>query len=224
LVVLLLAFDTSTPAVTVAIHDGSSLLAERTVVDARRHGELLAPAIAGALADAGCAVTDLTQLAVGVGPGPFTGLRVGVVTALAMADALGVRLDGVCSLDVLAADVARNGSPEPFLVATDARRHEVYFAVYDGAARRTAGPEVAKAADIGWSGAAYGAGALLYKDVFGSAAGPELPSAATLAALVATGRAELLAPVPLYLRRPDAVEPGARKAALQGNEASSVAT
>jgi tRNA threonylcarbamoyladenosine biosynthesis protein TsaB len=219
--VLVLAFDTSTPAVTVALHDGTRVLADHSVIDARRHGELLAPGIAAVLTAAGCTASDVTRIAVGVGPGPFTGLRVGIVTALAMSDALDIPLDGVCSLDVLAADV-RAVAAEPYLVATDARRREIYWAMYDGAGRRTSGPDVGSAADVGWSGAAFGAGALQYKEFFAGASAPELPSAATLATMVATGRAELLAPEPLYLRRPDAVEPGARKVALQGNVASSL--
>jgi tRNA threonylcarbamoyl adenosine modification protein YeaZ len=74
---VLLAFDTATPAVTVALFDGQRVVAERTTVDAMRHGELLAPEIATVLDEAGLVRQDLTALAVGVGPGPFTGLRVG---------------------------------------------------------------------------------------------------------------------------------------------------
>lgn len=206
---MLLAFDTATPAVTVAVHDGDDVRAEHTVVDARRHGELLGPGISHVLADAGIAASDLTRLAVGVGPGPFTGLRVGLVTVRAMADALGIPVVGVCTLDVLAADVVAEG---PFVVATDARRREVYWARYDEAGRRVDGPHVDRPADVDWRGAAFGAGALLYRDAFAAAHGPQYPSAATMCALVAGGRVALLEPQPLYLRRPDAVEPGARKA------------
>ncbi len=213
---LILAFDTASPAVTVAVHDGIRVLAEHTVVDARRHGELLAPGIALVCADAGCSVSQLSKLAVGVGPGPFTGLRVGLMTARAMFDALGIPVVGVCSLDILAAAVSSGaadlGSGEPYLVATDARRREVYWALYDATGRRTDGPFVGKATDIGWTGPAFGAGALLYKESFASAQPPELPSAGMLAAIVANESAEFLPPDPLYLRRPDAVEPVARKA------------
>jgi tRNA threonylcarbamoyl adenosine modification protein YeaZ len=73
--VLLLAFDTATPAVTVALHDGVHVLAEVASVDARRHGELLASAIEKVLADAGVTRLDVTAVAVGTGPGPYTGLR-----------------------------------------------------------------------------------------------------------------------------------------------------
>ena len=99
---------------------------------AMAHGERLAPSIAEALAQAGASVRDVTDVAVGVGPGPFTGLRVGVVTALTLGATGGIRAHGVCSLDVLAAEVASDG---PFIVATDARRKEVYWALYDGGRR-----------------------------------------------------------------------------------------
>jgi tRNA threonylcarbamoyladenosine biosynthesis protein TsaB len=206
--VLLLAFDTSTPAVTVAVHDGSAVLAERTVVDARRHGELLAPGIAHVLAVAGAAASDLTGIAVGVGPGPFTGLRIGLMTARALTDALSIPVSGVCSLDILAAAVV---SAEPFVVATDARRREVYWATYDPDGLRIDGPRVDRPADVEWRGPSYGAGALMYPDAFADAHHPDLPAAGVLAQLVASGAAMVLSPDPLYLRRPDAVEPPPRK-------------
>ena len=87
---LLLGLDTATPAVTVALHDGDHPLAQLVTVDAHRHAELLAPAIAKVIADAGAERGDLTGIAVGVGPGPYTGLRVGVVTAKVLAAALGI--------------------------------------------------------------------------------------------------------------------------------------
>lgn len=205
---LLLAFDTSSPAITVALHDGDRLLAEHTVIDARRHGELLAPGIAQVLARAGTSASDLTDIAVGVGPGPFTGLRVGLMTARALADALPVQLHGVCSLDIVAAAVA---CTEPYLVASDARRREVYWATYAADGTRLDGPHVDKPADVGWRGPSYGAGAAMYNDVFGTVPSADLPSAGVLASMVATGTATLMPADPLYLRRPDAVEPPARK-------------
>jgi tRNA threonylcarbamoyladenosine biosynthesis protein TsaB len=206
--VLLLAFDTSTPAVTVALHDGNQVLISHTVVDARRHGELLAPGIARVLADARRSASDLTGIAVGVGPGPFTGLRIGLMTARAMGDALNVPVTGVCTLDVIAAAVV---SEQPFLVATDARRREVYWATYDVSGTRIDGPRVERPADVEWRGPAHGAGALMYPDAFVDARQPEYPDAGVLASMVASGRALVLPPDPLYLRRPDAVEPSPRR-------------
>lgn len=205
---LLLAFDTSTPAVTVALHDGTQVLAVRTVVDARRHAELLAPGIAEVLADAGRSASDLTGIAVGVGPGPFTGLRIGLMTARAMGDALTIPVTGVCTLDVIAAAVV---SPEPFVVATDARRREVYWATYDAGGTRVDGPRVERPADVEWRGPAYGAGALMYPEAFVDARRPEFPDAGVLASMVANDSAVLLPPDPMYLRRPDAVEPSPRR-------------
>jgi tRNA threonylcarbamoyl adenosine modification protein YeaZ len=109
--VLLLALDTATPAVTVALHDGSSVLAETTTHDPRRHGELLAPGIVEVLRRAGAGRRDLTDVAVGTGPGPFTGLRVGLATAQTLALVLGLRLHGVCTLDVLAAHALAEPTP-----------------------------------------------------------------------------------------------------------------
>lgn len=94
---LLLAFDTATPAVTAAVHDGTAVLAQTYQVDARRHGELLLPAIGRVLAEAGVDKRELTAIAVGVGPGPYTGLRVGLVTAAALGHALELPVHGVCS-------------------------------------------------------------------------------------------------------------------------------
>jgi tRNA threonylcarbamoyl adenosine modification protein YeaZ len=217
--VLLLAFDTATPAVTVALRGDEGVLAEYTEVDARRHGELLAPGIEKVLAAAGCSRTDLTGVAVGVGPGPFTGLRVGLMTARALGDALDIPVHGVCTLDIVAAAVAAGGA---FAVATDARRREVYWARYDVTGRRETEPAVDRPAEVAGRLTGLGVagqGSRLYPEQFPQALDPELPSAVVLAELTARllreGPERLLPPEPLYLRRPDAVEPGARKAVTQ---------
>jgi len=106
--VLVLALDTSGAAVTAALHDGRAVVARRSTPDARRHAELLAPSITAVLDEAGASRGDITAVAVGVGPGPFTGLRAGVVTARVLGLALGVEVAGVCSLDALALQVARD--------------------------------------------------------------------------------------------------------------------
>jgi tRNA threonylcarbamoyl adenosine modification protein YeaZ len=229
--VLVLGFDTATPAVSVAVHDGVRVVGESFAVDARRHGELLAPMIAKVMADVGAARTELTGVAVGVGPGPYTGLRVGVVTARVLGSVLGIPVYGVCTLDVIAAAVPATAGRE-FLVATDARRKEVYWARYDDHGQRLEGPSVGPASLI--PGApeltVAGTGGRLYPEAFGEMTEPAYPQARTLCEIVAVqlddrnrvraaegvlrgarDRTPLLAPVPLYLRRPDAREPGPPK-------------
>ena len=202
---VLLAFDTATPRVTVALHDGDRVVAEYSAGEAMRHGEMLAPGIATVLEKAGAISQDVTAVAVGVGPGPFTGLRVGLVTARTMGMALDIPVYGVCSLDVIAAEAVDAGL-EDFLVATDARRKEVYVAAYaDG--RRVSGPDVVKPAAAATDRLVVGRGAMLYPEAFPNAAGPEAPSATVLCDVVVRERYELLDPEPLYLRRPDTMEP-----------------
>ncbi|MGW3010443.1 tRNA (adenosine(37)-N6)-threonylcarbamoyltransferase complex dimerization subunit type 1 TsaB [Streptomyces sp. NPDC001219] len=209
---LLLALDTATPAVTVALHDGTRVLAESRQVDARRHGELLLPAVDRVLAEAGHQLDAVSDIVVGVGPGPYTGLRVGLVTAATFGAALGVPVHGLCTLDGLA---HASGLTEPFVVATDARRKEVYWARYADARTRLTEPAVDRPADLADQVAgvpAVGAGAVLYDTVFTGVRreAPEHQSAGALAALAAGKLAageELLPPRPLYLRRPDAQVP-----------------
>jgi tRNA threonylcarbamoyl adenosine modification protein YeaZ len=220
---VLLAFDTSSAAVTVALADPitGAVVASSSTVDALRHGELLAPAIADALAAAGCRPGDLTRIAVGVGPGPFTGLRVGLVTARTMAEVLGIEVAGVCSLDILA---RQSSLTLPVAVATDARRKEIYWALYDGPAadgsrRRLEGPAVDKPADVAHVLAGLpviGRGATLYAEALdlGEIDVPEYPSAEVLAFGVATGTLPVVAPDPLYLRRPDVTLAGGPKSVL----------
>ncbi len=208
---LLLAFDTATPAVTVALHDGSQVVAEYCAVDARRHGELLAGAIDKVLRSAGASHADLTDLAVGVGPGPYTGLRAGVVTAKVLASALGIPADGICTLDVIAAAV---DADRDFIVATDARRREVYWALYGRNGGRLSGPRVGRPADLPAGYPVAGEGGALYPELTGEPLAPRYPSAARLAELAAARRAggeQPAPPEPLYLRRPDAREPGPLK-------------
>ncbi|MGW2489735.1 tRNA (adenosine(37)-N6)-threonylcarbamoyltransferase complex dimerization subunit type 1 TsaB [Streptomyces sp. NPDC001606] len=208
---LLLALDTATPAVTVALHDGTDVIASSSQVDARRHGELLLPAVDRVLAEAGLKLEAVTGIVVGIGPGPYTGLRVGLMTADTFGLALGVPVYGVCTLDGLAhaADIETG----PFVVATDARRKEVYWAKYADSHTRLTDPAVDRPADIAEQVAglpAVGAGALLYPDTFPGVHEPEHVSAAALASLAAARLAageELPAPRPLYLRRPDAQVP-----------------
>lgn len=201
-----LTIDTATPAVSagvVRLTDGEApvTLAERVTLDARAHAERLTPNIIGALGDAGITVGDLDAVVAGCGPGPFTGLRVGMASAAAFAHAIGVQVHGVCSLDAIGGDT-RGG----VLVVTDARRREVYWARYqDGV--RVAGPAVNAPADVP---------ALLDGPVAAVAGSPThttmfslpvleqtYPTPAGLVAAV-TDWAHVEPLVPLYLRRPDA--------------------
>lgn len=209
---LVLALDTSSAAVSAALvevsDDGDHQLAEHRTINARGHGEYLAPMIAACLG--GRVPAQLDAIVAGTGPGPFTGLRVGLVTAAVMSETLEIPAYGVCSLDGIAV------TGKALLVASDARRREVYWATYRG--DRTDGPHVDRPADVPLDGldAMAGAGARMYADVFGlPLTGNDYPSPA---ALVERARKKILhaAPsdplTPLYLRRPDAVEPGAPKA------------
>ncbi|WDZ85286.1 tRNA (adenosine(37)-N6)-threonylcarbamoyltransferase complex dimerization subunit type 1 TsaB [Micromonospora cathayae] len=223
---LVLVVDSSTPAVTAALAevtaDGVTLRAQRCTVDARAHGELLAPHVEAVLAEAGVRPAGLGAIVAGLGPGPFTGLRVGLVTAATMGQALSVPTYGVCSLDAIGHPAAAG---EPVLAASDARRREVYWAVYDAAGERIAGPDVdvpavvaGRARDLGVTGM-VGDGAHRYADVLGLPLRdePRYPSALALATLAAE-RIRAAAPgerlTPLYLRRPDAVAATARKSVL----------
>ena len=165
---LVLALDTSTPAVTAGVcrlesadteHRASgaepqiTTLAVRVTEDARAHAELLTPHILECLDSAGLTAAELDAVVVGVGPGPFTGLRVGMATAAAFADGIGVPVHGVCSLDGLAARARAAGVTGDVVVVTDARRREAYHARYDDDGVRTSGPTVGPAADIDLEGA-----------------------------------------------------------------------
>ena len=207
---MILAFDTATPFVTVALHNGDDVVVELSSTEKMKHGEQLAPLIQQALDQVGLVRQDLTAIAVGVGPGPFTGLRVGLVTARTLGFVLELPVYGVCSLDVIAVEAATSLN-EPFLVATDARRKEVYLASYDESGYRLDDPQVLRPADAATDQLVVGEGAVLYPEAFPRSSGPTRPSAGWLARAVAEELAVLLDPEPLYLRRPDAVIPQAPK-------------
>jgi tRNA threonylcarbamoyl adenosine modification protein YeaZ len=199
---LVLAVDTATPAVTAGVilvdDDGRRTLAEHVTVDPRAHAERLTPNIVAALDDAKISVNRIDTVVVGCGPGPFTGLRVGMATAAAFGHALGVPVHGVCSLDAIAA-----GTTGDVLVVTDARRREVYWARYrDGV--RVGGPAVNAAVDVP-PGAGAVAGSVEHAALFDlPRLAPVYPTAAGLVAAVADWSADSEPLVPLYLRRPDA--------------------
>lgn len=220
---VLLALDTASSAVTAAVHDGTRVLASISIPEARRHAETLMPTIDSVMARAGLVPSDLDGVAVGVGPGPFTGLRVGLVTATTLGLVLDIPVYGVCSLDAIAAEVATRAEHSEFLVATDARRKEVYWARYTVSAdgvQRHGDPAVSTAAALDPALRALptaGRGPALYPDKFPRAIAVMEVDAGALAVLVA-GRlrvgAELLEPRPMYLRQPDAKPSAQQKSAL----------
>lgn len=243
---LVLGIDTATAATATAVvevaADRVAVVAEQSAQDPRAHGELLAPQLAAALAAAGARPADLAAVVAGTGPGPFTGLRVGLVTAAAIGQALGIPTYGVCSLDGIAATAG--AGPGRLLVATDARRQEVYWAVYEASTgdrpasggglgvaggARIAGPAVdrpsavtGRLAELG-VGSAAGEGVHRYPTELGAGAGlavrdqPRHPPPGALVALAAE-RIRAGAPgeplVPRYLRRPDAAVPRPPKPVL----------
>jgi tRNA threonylcarbamoyl adenosine modification protein YeaZ len=200
---IVLAIDTATPTVTAGVvrvdAEGVHLLAERVTDDPRAHAETLTPNVLGALSDAGLTAAELNAVVVGCGPGPFTGLRVGMASAAAFAHALEVPVHGVCSLDAIGG--ATTGQT---LVVTDARRREVYWARYaDG--DRVDGPAVSAAADIALDGLTAVAGAPEQAALFGlPIIGERRPSPVGLVAAVRDWDGEPEPLLPLYLRRPDA--------------------
>jgi tRNA threonylcarbamoyl adenosine modification protein YeaZ len=211
-----LAIDTSSAAVTAAVaelsEDAIEVLAQRVTIDARAHAEVLTPSIEAGLREAGLTVRDLAAVVAGTGPGPFTGLRVGLATAAVLGDTLGIPAYGVPSLDAIAVHL----TPDPLLVAGDARRQEVYWARYANNCRQ-AGPDVARPEAVDTSGFAVMAGAgapgvrarlpfarsgLRWRVVWSLGRGSD-PTRRRLEALT-----------PLYLRRPTP-SAGARKAVLR---------
>lgn len=210
----ILGIDTSTDVRVGLARDGE-VVAVRAERDSRAHAELLTPLVVGLVGDAGIGLGDLDAVAVGVGPGPFTGLRVGIVTARVIASLGGVRVRGVCSLDIVACQLVNMGiAPDEFVVVSDARRRELYWARYrDG--RRVGGPSVGAPGDLP-ALPVTGTGSGLFADVIGDrviVGGPAELDAGVLAA-----RVDDLPDAgiePLYLRAPDASVPGARKKVTQ---------
>jgi tRNA threonylcarbamoyl adenosine modification protein YeaZ len=202
-----LAIDTSV-GVSVAILRSNSDVTQSQAIDHGMQGELTAELISKVVADSGLKIEEISDVVVGVGPGPFTGLRVGLVTASVFANARNIPIHGICSLDAIAFDYAK-----PCVVVTDARRKELYWARYEGI--RIGEPQVSKPEVIAsqFPDADFvGPGASLYPEfVIGNVM--EL-KAGSLAKLFASGSAQLVDVTPMYLRKPDAVEPTSRKSVL----------
>ena len=208
---IVLALDTST-VVNVGLARGEQLLAAATVDDRMAHAEQLTPLVRTCLRHAEIEPDDIDQIVVGLGPGLFTGLRVGIVTAQMLALITKAPWHGICSLDVLAAQYAATDPGTDFVVATDARRREVYWAGYDADGRRLGDPQVSPAQQVPRR-PTIGPAADLYAEQLCAVTGPRTLDPAALAVhgagLPDAGRE------PLYLRRPDAAEPGRRKSVLR---------
>lgn len=209
---LTLGVDTST-AVCVGLARGGEVLATLRVDDPRAHAEQLMPLIEDLCRQQGITLSELDEVAVGVGPGPYTGLRVGVVTGRVLAHLAGLEPHPVCSLDVLATQwvIGADAPGGEFIVCTDARRHELYWARYGAAGQRLDGPHVSAPDALPQDLPAGGPGCAA-RGLTSAPGAPEQLDAGVLAAhwtnLPDVGLE------PLYLRDPDATVPTTRKATL----------
>lgn len=226
---MILAFDTTMQACSAALWRDGTVLAHRFEARRRGHAEALLPMIEDVRGEAGVGWHDIDVIAVTVGPGTFTGVRIGLASARGLALVTGAAVVGVTSLEALAAEAVAAGTKEGRLtVCVDARRGQVYvqtFAVSAaGDVRAVDHPAACDPADaghrVGPGGRVVGSGAGLVEAalaaipenvVFDPA--PLQPDGRTIAGLVA--RRDGLAdagshPVPLYLRPPDAKLPGAK--------------
>lgn len=196
---MILGIDTATSRTSVALVDGERIIIEKFADGAMSHGELIGTLVESALAAAFATPADIQLVAVGTGPGPFTGLRVGLAFARTFAWARGIPVVGVCSLDALAADV----EVAEFTAMTDARRKEIYWARYLNGARQGE-PQVSKPAEVN---AEYvvGEGGFLYSENFPNHHEPRFPRAAQVALLAARGidSGQQLSIDARYLRHPD---------------------
>lgn len=210
-----LAVDTSTDICIALAHDGR-VVATDLVADRRGHAEKLMPAISALCAAQGIAVSDITEVAVGLGPGPFTGLRVGIVTGHTIASLAGSTMHGLCSLDVVARQWVDSGDAPTggFVIASDARRKELYWARYDATGRRLDGPNVGGPESLPAGLPVAGPGSNAFPELF-DATGPTTLDAGVMAA----HWAELpdAGTDAMYLRKPDAVAPTTRKSTLIGS-------
>jgi len=196
---VLLAIDTSAGTSVALVDRDLGVIAERNSPDTRGHAEVIGTFITEVLA--GHEVTSLSGVAIGMGPGPFTGLRVGIAAGRAFAFGAGIPTVPIVSHDAIAL-----GHTEPVMVVTDARRREVYWSRYaglddQGIPIRVDGPDLCPPADLPDDGAYTRIDAL---EVAAASVGLLAES------LYANGRS-FAADVALYLRAPDATAPGAPK-------------
>ena len=219
---IVLAIDTATPQVSVAVAGPEGVLGSFAAAAGRRHAETLAPAISLLCDATGVRLTSVERVAVDVGPGLFTGLRVGLSTAAALGTSLGCRVVGVSSLDLLAEAHTVDSSDAdgaPVAAVVDARRGEVFWALFRPGRGRVREPEVASPealaellCALGEPVVAVGDGAARYESVLRAKVGRHLsvrgahPSASTLALLASRPDRPTADPAalrPLYLRQAD---------------------
>ncbi|GAA2110616.1 MULTISPECIES: tRNA (adenosine(37)-N6)-threonylcarbamoyltransferase complex dimerization subunit type 1 TsaB [Kocuria] len=225
---LVLSLDSSSIA-SAALTRNGEVLAEFATQDTRSHAEALAPAVYNLLGQVDLEPSQLTSILVGTGPGPFTGLRAGLVSARTFGFVWNLPVHGMCSLDALAHRAAQSTvDGTEFLVATDARRKELYWGRYvtheDGHGRFAVslnGPQVTAPEELPKL-PIYGYGAGLYSDHLPYAVADSTdwqPTAADLSraawALQERGTELSTDTSPLYLRESDAKVPVQRKKALR---------
>lgn len=210
-----LLIDTAA-GINVGLAHDTRPVAVRTETSSRRHVEALQPMIDGLLAAHGLGLGDLGLIGVGIGPGPFTGLRIGIATARVLGLATGVPVRGFGTLDAIALGwFAGDHAPgDEVVVVTDARRKEVYWASFDASGRRTGGPAVCAPGDVPILPTG-GPGVELYPQVFAGRVPAGAPTGLD-AARAAAHLAELpdVGLEPAYLRKPDAEAPKTRKSTL----------
>jgi len=225
---MLLAIDTSSGTSVAVVDREGGVLAEVTEVDTRRHAEVIGELIAATLDEAGIAPGRLSAVIAGMGPGPFTGLRVGIAAARAFAFGAGKPCLPLVSHDAIAFERlgglalttggAAPEAPQPLLVVTDARRREVYWSAYShlddqGLPVRVAGPSLVRPADLD-EAVAGSCGPVFSAEAARTDPASTGVSAAALGllgeTLFAAGR-PFAADEPLYLRSPDVTVPGAPK-------------
>ncbi len=199
IVTISLAIDTSTSRTSVAVIDQGAVLWHGSRVGATSHGDALPTLVSEALT----VQSIIEQVVVGMGPGPFTGLRVGIAFARTFAMARTIPVIGICSLDAIGALV--RGESE-FIVATDARRKEIYWARYQGGLR-IEGPSVDLPAIVAAKGIPlFGEGAVKY--FIAHSTENQFPDLVELVAL--SEKDEMRVDQPLYIRHPDAVPTSGR--------------
>ncbi len=199
-----LAITSSTAVVGVAVADGGTVVGFEEITTDRRHAEELAPMVQRVLAAAGLSLHDLDTLAVDVGPGRFTGLRVGLATVRSLAFALDLPVVGVTSLEILAA----GQTARPLTAVIDARRAEVFqqtFMVDGSASDAIVGPAEDLAAFVDVDHVVVGDGGDRYHELYGARlVADQAPSASVLARLATEREAKPGRTIePMYLREPD---------------------